>query len=77
MSVNIENGNKNYRERIEKLRLEYPSGIPAEEVIMICQDLEIYYLLEIVKSINEKNLAVNMLTDVITKHKNYITFSTN
>lgn len=70
MSVNIENGDSNYRERIEQLRIKYPLGIPAEEVILVCQDLEIFYLLQIIEDKTEKN-------KITTLFKNYATFSTN
>lgn len=77
MNVNIENGNNNYQERIEKLKLEYPLGIPAELVILICQELEIYYLLETIKNKTKENEAVKVLNEIITNYKNFVKFSTN
>ena len=70
MGVNIENGNKNYLEKIEQLNLKYPLGIPFEVVILICQDLEIYYLLQIINIRNEEKLLVE-------KFNNSIQFSNN
>ena len=70
MGVNIENGNKDYIEKIEQLKLKYPLGIPFEEVILLCQDLEIYYLLQIINIRNEENF-------LIEKFNNSIQFSNN
>lgn len=70
MSVNLENGNNNYREKIEELRIKYPLGIPADEVILLCQNLEIYYLVQIIEDKTEMN-------KIVSHFKNYTTFSTN